>query len=110
MVGHTPVLTNEVIQFLDPKPGARFIDATFGAGGHSRAILERTAPDGMVLGIDQDESALSRAASDFASFGSRIIFAHSNFSDIAELATRKRIQSHRSPAASSQDFRGLYSS
>src|ERR1041385_7350536 len=88
MVGHTPFLTSEVIQFLDPKPGARFIDATFGAGGHSRAILERTAPGGTVLGIDQDESAFSRAAADFASFGSRVIFAHSNFSDIAELAAR----------------------
>ena len=55
---HTPVLLDEVMQFLDPKPGGRFIDATFGAGGHTRALLERTAPDGRVLAIDQDESAL----------------------------------------------------
>ena len=88
MVGHISVLTNEVIQFLDPKPGGRFIDATFGAGGDSRVILERTAPTGMVLAIDQDESALSRAAADFASFGSRIVFAHSNFSEVAQSAAR----------------------
>src|SRR5438105_2964053 len=88
MVGHIPVLTNEVIQFLDPKPGGRFIDATFGAGGHSRVILERIAPAGMVLAIDQDESVLSRTAAEFASFASRIVFAHSNFSEVAQLAAR----------------------
>jgi 16S rRNA (cytosine1402-N4)-methyltransferase len=86
MVGHTAVLMDEVIRFLDPKPGGRFIDATFGAGGHSRAILERTAPGGMLLAIDQDESALSQAKTDFASSGQRIVSAHSNFREIAELA------------------------
>jgi 16S rRNA (cytosine1402-N4)-methyltransferase len=86
MFGHTSVLTNEVIQFLEPKPGGRFIDATFGAGGHSRAVLERTAPDGMVLAIDQDESALSQATVNFASSGRRIVFVHSNFSEIAASA------------------------
>src|SRR5215831_14920947 len=86
MFGHTAVLIDEVIQFLDPKPGGRFVDATFGAGGHSRTILERTEPDGMVLAVDQDESALSQARINFASLGQRIVFAHSNFSDIAALA------------------------
>jgi 16S rRNA (cytosine1402-N4)-methyltransferase len=88
MFRHTAVLTNEVIHFLDPKPDGRFIDATFGAGGHSRAILERTAPGGVVLAVDQDDSALSHASAEFASFASRIVFAHSNFSEIAELAAR----------------------
>jgi 16S rRNA (cytosine1402-N4)-methyltransferase len=86
MFGHTAVLMDEVIQFLDPKPSGRFVDATFGAGGHSRAILERTAPDGMVLAIDQDESALSQARINFAFSGQRIVFSHSNFSEIAALA------------------------
>jgi len=54
MFGHTPVLLDEVIRHLEPKPGGRFIDATLGAAGHARALLERTAPDGAVLGIDQD--------------------------------------------------------
>jgi 16S rRNA (cytosine1402-N4)-methyltransferase len=87
MFGHIAVLMHEVIQFLDPKPGKRFIDATFGAGGHSRAILEQTAPDGMVLAIDQDESALSDGRTHFASSG-RIVFAHANFSEIAGLAAK----------------------
>ena len=83
---HIPVLLNEVIQFLDPKPGGRFIDATLGAGGHTRAILERTAPDGKVLAIDQDEAALSKARAALESFGSRVVFVHSNFRALRTIA------------------------
>src|SRR4051812_30948665 len=87
MYTHTPVLLDEVLQFLEPKPGGRFIDATAGAGGHTLAILERTAPDGRVLVIDQDESALSKARETLASSGSRVIFSHANFRDISSIAT-----------------------
>ena len=86
MLGHTPVLLEEVMKFLDPKPGGRFIDATLGAGGHTRAILERTAPDGRVLAIDQDELALAGARESLQSFGSRLIMERSNFKNIAPLA------------------------
>jgi 16S rRNA (cytosine1402-N4)-methyltransferase len=83
---HIPVLLDEVIQFLDPQQGGRFIDATLGAGGHTRAILERTAPDGKSLAIDQDESALSATKAMLESFGSRVVFVHSNFRAIQTLA------------------------
>ena len=86
MLGHIPVLLEEVMKFLDPKPGGRFIDATLGAGGHTRAILERTAPDGRVLAIDQDELALAGARESLQSSGSRLIMEHSNFKNIAPLA------------------------
>ncbi len=86
MPRHTPVLLSETIQFLDPQPGGRFIDATVGAGGHSSAILERTAPDGKLLVIDQDESALSGAKEMLASFGSRVVFVHSNFRSLRAVA------------------------
>jgi 16S rRNA (cytosine1402-N4)-methyltransferase len=86
MSRHTPVLLNEVIQYLQPKPGGRFIDATLGAGGHSRAILGQTAPDGKLLGIDQDDSALSEAKATLESFGSRVVCAHSNFRLIRAVA------------------------
>lgn len=86
MFTHTPVLLDEVIQFLQPQPGGRFIDATLGTGGHTRAILERTAPDGKVLAIDRDESALTKGCEALASFGSRVIFVHSNFREIARIA------------------------
>jgi 16S rRNA (cytosine1402-N4)-methyltransferase len=85
-MAHIPVLLDEVIRFLDPKPGGRFIDATLGAGGHTRAILDRTAPDGTVLAIDQDESALSSAKAILQSFGSRVLLVHSNFRGVQAIA------------------------
>src|SRR5262245_8016540 len=86
MYTHTPVLLEEVLRFLDPKPGGRFIDAPAGAGGHTLAILERAAPDGRVLAIDQDTSALAKAREALAPFASRLMFVHSNFKDIATVA------------------------
>lgn len=53
---HTPVLLNEVIKFLDPKPGEFFIDGTFGAGGHSRAIQEKIGGQGRLLAIDWEKT------------------------------------------------------
>ena len=49
---HIPVLGEEVLKYLDPKPNENFIDCTFGQGGHASAILEKTKPNGKVLGID----------------------------------------------------------
>src|SRR5690348_1234455 len=89
MFGHTPVLLDEVIQFLEPKPAGRFIDATLGAAGHTRALLERTAPDGRVLGIDQDESALENAKQVLQSFGSQVTFVHANFRQVAAVAAEQ---------------------
>jgi 16S rRNA (cytosine1402-N4)-methyltransferase len=86
MYTHTPVLIEETIPFLDPRPGNRFIDATLGAGGHTRAILDRTAPDGRVLGIDQDETALSSVRATLESYGSRVVFVHSNFRAVRTIA------------------------
>jgi 16S rRNA (cytosine1402-N4)-methyltransferase len=88
MLRHTAVLSGEAIDFLDPKPGGRFIDATVGAAGHARSILERTAPDGVVLAIDQDESALSIAKEAVREFGSRVFFVHSNFREVASVAAQ----------------------
>ena len=55
---HQAVLLREVISLLDPQSGEDFIDATVGNGGHSKAILERTGPNGRLLGIDWDDLVL----------------------------------------------------
>src|SRR5215470_4356392 len=89
MYGHIPVLLDEVIQFLEPKPAGRFIDATLGAAGHTRVLLERMAPDGRVLGIDQDESALGNAKQVLQSFGSQVTFVHANFRQVAAVAAQQ---------------------
>jgi 16S rRNA (cytosine1402-N4)-methyltransferase len=86
MLAHTPVLLEEALQFLDPKPNGRFIDATLGAAGHTRAILDRTAPHGRVLAIDRDQSAIENARQNLVSFGSRLELVKSNFREIGVLA------------------------
>src|SRR5262245_35474007 len=86
MHAHIPVLLDEVMGFLDPQPGGRFIDATFGGGGHTAALLERTEPDGKVLAIDRDRSSLDAAAARLESAGSRLTAVHGNFRDVGEIA------------------------
>src|SRR5215510_5205681 len=88
MQAHTPVLLNEVLQFLNPQPGGKFIDATLGVGGHTRAILERTAPNGRVLALDQDEQSIELARTSLQSFGSRIEIVKSNFRNVAAIAEK----------------------
>src|SRR5436189_5656824 len=89
MLTHTPVLLEEVMTWLRPQPGCRYIDATFGAGGHTRALLERTSPDGRVLALDQDEAAIEVGRLDLQSFGSRIEFVKTNFRNIATIAPHR---------------------
>ncbi len=50
---HVPVLLEEVMAQLAPAPGHIYADVTLGGGGHSRAILERSAPDGRLVGTDR---------------------------------------------------------
>lgn len=57
---HIPVLYNEVLEYLDPQPGQHFIDGTFGGGGHTLGILEKTSPDGTVIAFDQDADVIER--------------------------------------------------
>ena len=57
---HKPVLLNEIIELLDPKPGAIVLDGTIGSGGHAKAFLERIGPEGRLIGLDQDPEAICR--------------------------------------------------
>ena len=59
-IQHVPVMLEEVLKFLQPEPGGHYVDGTSGGGGHTEAILERSAPEGRVLGIDADAQALER--------------------------------------------------
>jgi 16S rRNA (cytosine1402-N4)-methyltransferase len=62
---HVPVLAGELIEALDPQPGAVAVDCTFGAGGHARLVAERLGPTGTLIAIDRDPVA-ERHFADFA--------------------------------------------
>jgi len=83
---HQPVLLNEVLDGLRLKPGDSVIDCTLGDGGHAEAILEKTAPDGRLLGIDADAESLLRAKRFLYRFGERVVCARDNFSNLKQLA------------------------
>jgi 16S rRNA (cytosine1402-N4)-methyltransferase len=85
---HEPVLLNEVLDWLAPRPGGRYCDATVGLGGHAQAILDRSAPDGRLIGIDRDRDALASAGTTLARFGDRVTLVHSPFSQVQEVLTR----------------------
>ena len=84
---HVPVMLEEVLEFLRPAPGGHYIDGTAGGGGHTEAILERTAPNGKVLGIDTDVQALARVRERLAESVSngRLVLAHGNFAELARI-------------------------
>jgi len=82
---HIPVLLKETIAALDPKPNENFIDCTFGLGGHSAAILEKTAPFGIVIGLDWDNESLeSFKAKNYDKFKDRLILKNLNFAQVAQ--------------------------
>jgi 16S rRNA (cytosine1402-N4)-methyltransferase len=86
MFGHQAVLLNEAMGYLDPRPGGRYIDATFGAGGHTRALLERSAPDGTVLALDLDDAALEVGRALQQAYGTRLSLVRANFKDVFSVA------------------------
>jgi 16S rRNA (cytosine1402-N4)-methyltransferase len=77
---HVPVLLKEALGFLAPTAGGRYCDATVGYGGHARAVLEASAPDGRLFGIDRDAAALAEARQNLAEFGDRVTLVHAPFS------------------------------
>jgi 16S rRNA (cytosine1402-N4)-methyltransferase len=81
---HTPVLLNEVLEWLDVKPDGTYIDATLGAGGHSEAIAARLT-SGRLIGLDRDAQALELAQQRLKSFGAKVRLVASPFSRIAEV-------------------------
>jgi len=89
---HIPVLLNEVLNCLNPKPNENFVDCTVGMGGHALAILERVAPKGRVLGIDWDESSLQEADLQLTTddLRQRIQLVQGNFADIEKIIQQER--------------------
>ena len=84
---HQPVLLAEAIEALNINPNGKYIDCTFGRGGHSQEILNRLSKQGKLLAIDQDAEAIEYGKKKFNN-DSRIILTQVNFSKILQVAKK----------------------
>ncbi len=79
---HIPVLFDEVLGVLSPRPGQVIVDCTLGLGGHSAAILECIQPGGRLIGIDFDPANISAARATLERVGGRFDLFHTNFAGL----------------------------
>jgi 16S rRNA (cytosine1402-N4)-methyltransferase len=82
---HIPVLVEEVVNLLRCEAHKTYVDATLGGGGHALEILERTSPDGIVVGVDWDEEAIAKAKGVLLPFRDRIKILRENFVCLPDL-------------------------
>ena len=86
---HVSVLPDEVLAALDPRPGQVFVDATVGAGGHSRLLAERLGPTGRLIGLDRDASMLALARPRLQGFPVRLF--QGGFDELPEVLARLEV-------------------
>lgn len=89
---HQPALLNECLEFLGLVPGSVVVDGTVGGGGHASAILDRTAPDGLLIGLDRDSLAIDAASRRLEPFGDRVTLLHESFRNLDHALTRIGIE------------------
>lgn len=82
--GHVPVLLDEVLELLAVSTGGLWVDGTVGLGGHAAAVLDRSAPDGRLLGLDRDSETLDRARGRLAGSEARVRLEVGHFREIPE--------------------------
>ncbi|HUG33245.1 MAG TPA: 16S rRNA (cytosine(1402)-N(4))-methyltransferase RsmH [Anaerolineales bacterium] len=87
-MAHKPVLYKEIIHALQPYRGGRYVDGTLGAGGHARGILEASAPDGHLLGLDVDPQALVIARETLAPYEHRIHLVQASYTTLSAQLNR----------------------
>jgi 16S rRNA (cytosine1402-N4)-methyltransferase len=84
-------MVREVLEALRCKSGGLYVDGTVGGGGHALAILRASSPDGILIGIDQDDDALSESEKVLHAFGARKILVKGNFADMDRILAGLRI-------------------
>ncbi|GAX91014.1 16S rRNA (cytosine(1402)-N(4))-methyltransferase RsmH [Effusibacillus lacus] len=82
---HVSVFAEEAVEGLAPQPGGVYVDCTLGGAGHSKRILQRTAPDGKLIAIDQDLRAVENARNVLAEYTGRYQIVHSNFRHLKQI-------------------------
>src|SRR5262245_2217831 len=88
---HVPVLLDEVLEWLRPSSDGLYVDGTLGNGGHAVAVLELSAPDGRLLGLDADPDALVVAGDRLAPFGDRVTLVNASFRDLTAVAGSQQL-------------------
>ncbi len=90
--GHVPVLLRRSVEALRPRPDGIYVDGTFGGGGHTRALLDASAPTGRVIGVDADPAAIDRGdalrrelEANQAGSSRRLTMVHGNFRNLDTL-------------------------
>jgi 16S rRNA (cytosine1402-N4)-methyltransferase len=83
---HVPVMLDEVLDALQPRSGGRYVDGTLGGGGHAEALLEASAPEGRLLGLDADPAAIERVRERLRPYDGRVTLVQRNFRAIGEVA------------------------
>src|SRR5438552_13161766 len=84
---HVSALAEPVLAALRPRGGVEFraLDCTVGGGGHSFELLDRSGPDGQLVGLDADPAALAVAEKRLGPFGNRVTLVNRNFGELAQL-------------------------
>ncbi|MGB7605625.1 MAG: 16S rRNA (cytosine(1402)-N(4))-methyltransferase RsmH [Lutisporaceae bacterium] len=82
---HIPVLFKETIDYLNIRPGGVYVDCTLGGAGHSSEIAKRMQPEGVLIGIDQDQNALNAAKQKLSEYKDSIIIVKDNFRNITNI-------------------------
>lgn len=90
---HVPVMRDEVVALLKPVPGRVIVDATLGAGGHSRALAEHLRPGGRLIGIDRDPEAIEEAGRNLSDLKDVVTLVRARFDAIALLLGAQNIPS-----------------
>ena len=80
---HIPVMIDEVMHWLEPKPGGYYMDATLGLGGHAARLMELTGGQAHLLGLDRDMQALQKAGERLARYGENVQLAHTSFQNFS---------------------------
>src|SRR5580692_8916637 len=83
---HRAVMTDDIVGALMPRTDGVYLDATLGAGGHTKAILD--ACDSRVVAMDRDGDAISAATRSLAAYRGRLTVVHSNFGNAKEELAR----------------------
>ncbi len=89
---HIPVLLKEVIEYLDCLPNKIYVDCTVGEGGHAEEILNKTSPEGRLIGIDRDADALKVAEERLRRFANRFVLINDDFVNISEILKEQGIE------------------